>query len=70
MPGYNGGADRRREQHRHPLSLALVPGTDQPLRVLEDLSLGRAAGGGLRVRFGLTLILHLAAVEAQGGDGL
>src|SRR6478672_8970662 len=33
------------EQHRHAFCLALVPGTYQPLGILEHLSVGRAPSG-------------------------
>ena len=64
IAGRDGGADRRGEQHRHPLGLALVPHRDQVIGILEDLLLGRA-------RFGLflgqmpSLILHFAFVESH-----
>ena len=48
------------------LGLALVPGGDQPLGVLEHLVVGRATGGSLCVRHGLSLGFHFAAVETHG----
>ncbi len=45
IPGGDRGADRRREQHRHALDLALIPGCDQALSVLKHLGIGRAARG-------------------------
>jgi hypothetical protein len=59
-------ANRRREQHRHPLGLALVPGSDQALGVLEDLAIGCSPGGRLFLRGAAPLIFHLALVEAHG----
>ena len=41
--GRDGGPDRRREQHGHPLYLALVPHRDRMVGVLKDLFLGCAA---------------------------
>jgi hypothetical protein len=43
IAGRDGGTDGRREQHRHPLGLTLIPGDHQPLGVLEDLAIRRAA---------------------------
>ena len=67
IAGRNGGADRRRKQHRHPLRLALVPHRDQVVGILKDLLFGRAA----RSRFLLCRlaapILHFAAIESHGG---
>ena len=60
------GADRRREQHGHPLGLALVPGGDEILGVLKHLGIGRAPGRGLTLGSLPALVLHLAAVEAHG----
>jgi hypothetical protein len=37
MPGSDSGTDRWREQHWHSLGSALVPGSNQPLCVYEDL---------------------------------
>jgi hypothetical protein len=39
------GADRRREQHRHTLGLAVVPSGYQALGILKHLSIGRATAG-------------------------
>jgi hypothetical protein len=65
VAGRDGGADRGREQHRHPLGLALVPGGHQLLGILEDLAIGRPA----RSRFLLgrlsASVIHFALVEAH-----
>jgi hypothetical protein len=47
MPRLQSAADRRREQHWHPLGLPFIPRRDQAAGVFEDLRLGRA----LRSRF-------------------
>ena len=65
IAGGDRGADRRREQHRHPLGLALIPGSDQALRVLKHLGIGRAAPGSLFLGSLPALILLFAAVEAH-----
>jgi hypothetical protein len=65
IPRCDGGADRRREQHRHALGLALVPGDDQALGIFKDLSVGCATGSCLFLGRLPALIIHLAAVEAH-----
>jgi DNA-binding phage protein len=66
IAGCDGGADRRREQHGHPLGLALVPGSHQLLGIFEDLAICRTS----RSRFLLGLlpapVLHFALVETHG----
>jgi len=62
----DGGADRRREQHGHLLGLALVPGGDQPLGILQHLSIGSAARSGFFFGQLPALIFHLALVESHG----
>jgi hypothetical protein len=57
--------DRRREQHRHALRLALVPGAYQALGVLEHLGVGSAACGRFLLGGLPALVLHLATVEAH-----
>jgi hypothetical protein len=64
--GRNGGADRRREQHRHPLGLALVPHRDQVVGVLKDLPLGRTARSDFLLGLLPTGILHFEFVESHG----
>jgi hypothetical protein len=66
IAGRDSSADRRREQHRHPLGLALVPHRDQVVGILKDLPLGRAARGGFLLRLLLAGIVHFALVEAHG----
>jgi hypothetical protein len=68
IAGRDGGTDRRREQHRHPLGLALVPDRNQLIGILKDLLFGGApaqpllalppCGAGLsRKRDGIYLLL-------------
>ena len=68
IAGHDGRADGQREQHRHSLGLALVPGGHQLLGIIEDLAIGRMA----RSRFLLGLlpagVLRPALVEAHSGN--
>jgi hypothetical protein len=64
-PWSHGGADRRREQHRHSLGLALIPGGDQPLGILKHLGIGCSPGHSLFLGSLPALILHFALVEAD-----
>jgi hypothetical protein len=66
MPRRDGGADGRREQSRHSLGLALVPGGTQALGIFEDLPLGRAPAGRFLFGCGAALIFHLAFIETHG----
>jgi hypothetical protein len=43
LAGHDSCADRRREKHRHPLGLALVPRGDQMIGILKNLLFGPAA---------------------------
>jgi hypothetical protein len=61
-----GGADRRREQHRHVPFLAGVPSRDQALGVLDDLPSERAPGLRRLRRGGGSFALHAALVKAHG----
>ena len=65
MPGRDGSADRRREQHGHPLGLALVPHGNQVFGVLKDLLLGRAARSRLLLGLLPAGVLHFALVKAH-----
>ena len=65
MPCRDGGADRRREQHRHVRLLPRVPCGDQALGVLEDLPAEGAPGLGLLRRRGRALAFHPALTEAH-----
>src|ERR1700722_6283941 len=67
IAGRDGGADRWREQHRHPLGLALVPNGHQLLGILKDLPLGRAARSGFLLGLLPAGILHFALVESHAG---
>ena len=42
-PAVRACANRRREQHRHPFGLAIVPYRNQLVGILKDLLFGRAA---------------------------
>jgi len=57
-------ADRRRENHGHPLGLALVPGGYQALGVLKHLGIGRAPGCRFPLRGFTLLTLQFSLVEA------
>jgi hypothetical protein len=65
IAGCDGRADCRREQHRHPLGLALVPHGDQVLGILEDLSLSRATRSRFLLRSLPAAVLHFALVESH-----
>ena len=58
--------DRRRENHRHSLQLAFVPGADQPLGILKHLRIGCAACRGFLLGNLSAPIFHLSTVEAHG----
>jgi hypothetical protein len=61
----DGSADRRRKNHRRSQCLALVPGCDQALGVLEHLCVGRTTGRGFFLRGFAALVFHLATIEAH-----
>jgi hypothetical protein len=61
----NQYTDRGRKDHGRAERLALIPGGDQALGILEHLGIGRATGCGFLLRSLAALILHLAAVEAH-----
>jgi putative SOS response-associated peptidase YedK len=65
MPHLESAADRRREQHRHPLGLPLIPRRDKAAGVLEDPRLGRVLCGRFLFGGGGALRLHLASIEAH-----
>jgi hypothetical protein len=65
VPGGEGRADRRREQHRHGRLLPRVPPSIWPLGILQDLWPKRTPGLGF-LRCGCrSLAFHLAPVEAH-----
>jgi hypothetical protein len=68
IAGRDGGADRRGEQHRHPLGLALVPNRNQVVGVLKDLFFGRAARNGFLFGGLPTPVLHFALVDPMAGS--
>ena len=65
VSGSDCGTDRGRKQHRHALSLALVPGLDQALGILKHLGIGRASSGRFLLGGLPAPILHLATIEAH-----
>jgi len=69
MPGRDGGADGRGEQHWRTFRLALVPRRNQPLGVFEHLRISRAPAGRFLVGLGLPGIFHFAFVEAHRCPG-
>ena len=68
--GSDGRADRRREQQRHPLGLALVPNGDQVVGILKDLLLGRATCGRFPRGSLPAPVLHFALVDAHGSGNM
>jgi hypothetical protein len=65
MPGSDGCANRRREQHRHALGLTLVPRRNRPLGVLKDLRAESTPRRGLLLGLALPRVFHLALIEAH-----
>ena len=61
----NGGTDRRREQERRPLRLALVPFGHEAQGISPDLRIERALRRGLPLGLAAALVVHFAAVEAH-----
>jgi hypothetical protein len=67
IAGGDSGADGRREQHGHPLGLALVPGGHQLIGIFEDLAIGRAPSAGFLLGLLPASVPHFALVESHGG---
>jgi hypothetical protein len=68
VPRLKSAADRRREQHRHALGLALIPCRYQATGVFEHLCLSRTPRGRFLLGRCSSPGLHLAAVESHDVD--
>lgn len=65
MTGRDGGADRRREQHRHVRLLPRIPGRDQVPGVGQYLRPKSAPGLSFLCRHGRAVAFHPALTEAH-----